>query len=133
MFEQQVLAFITGPFTLIFDPDPVTMLACCLVLGCSVSSFFYRRQEQDKFQTPIFLLVIAVAALGWGLGINSNIIMLVLVPLGLCFTMVFSSIVHWLLDRSCRCKCCYVSGTDSKEGAWGLELTRSFVHPATLV
>jgi hypothetical protein len=43
----------------------------------------YRRQEQDKFQTRIFLFVMAAAiASGLGSGINYNLVMLVLVPLG---------------------------------------------------
>jgi predicted membrane protein len=76
------------------------MLACCLVLGCSISSFAHRRREQDKFQTPIFVLAITVASiLGLGFGINTNLIMLGLIPWALCFAMVLSCSLHWLVRR----------------------------------
>jgi len=48
MFEQQILGFITGPLSFILDPHPAMLLVCCLILGCSVSSFMYRRQEQRQ-------------------------------------------------------------------------------------
>lgn len=117
MFEQQILGFITGPLSFILDPHPATLLVCCLILGCSVSSFMYRRQEQDKYQTRIFLFVMAAAiASGLGSGINYNLVMLVFVPFGLCFAMGFSLTVHWLLERRWRRKSQYVYEIDSKGG-----------------
>ncbi|PVH68417.1 hypothetical protein DL98DRAFT_474843 [Cadophora sp. DSE1049] len=101
-FEQQILAFDLGHFSFILDPPPAMFLVFCLVLGCSVASFTYRR-HQDEFQTPIFLLItIATISMGWALGKNANLIMLGLIPWGLCFAMAFSCILHWLLERRRR-------------------------------
>lgn len=114
--ELQIQAFDPGYFSFILDPSPALMLAFCLVLGCSVSSFCYRRQEQDKFQAPIFVLVITAATIfGFGLGINANLIMLGLIPWGLCFSMVFSTTVHWLVRRCTKRKSYYVYEVDEKE------------------
>jgi len=101
--ELQNQAFNPGHFGFILDPSPPLMLSACLVLGCSISSFAYQRQEHDKFQTPIFVLAISLASiLGIGLGTNANLIMLGLVPWALCFAMVLSSFVHWTLRRCSR-------------------------------
>ena len=79
------------------------MLSCCLILGCSVSSFIYRRQERDRFQTPLFLLVTGIAiTLGIGVHVHPNLIMLVLIPWALCFAMIISSLGHWVLRRCGR-------------------------------
>ena len=76
------------------------MLASCLILGCAISSFAYRRQEQDRYQNPIFILAITAASIfGLGMGVNTNLIMLGLIPWALCFSMVFSCTVHWLVRR----------------------------------
>lgn len=92
------------------------MLVFCLILGCSVSSFCYRRQEQDKFQAPIFVLIIITATIfGFGLGINANLIMLGLIPWALCLSMVFSTAVHWLLRRCSQRRSYYTFEADEKE------------------
>jgi len=79
------------------------MLGSCLLLGCSISSFAYRRQEDDRFQTPIFVLAITAAAMfGFGWGVNPNLIMLGLIPWALCGAMVGSAMVHWLVRRCSR-------------------------------
>jgi hypothetical protein len=114
--ELQVQALDPGHFSVILDPSPALMLVFCLVLGCSVSSFCYRRQEQDKFQAPIFVLVITAATIfGFGLGINANLIMLGLIPWALCFSMGFSAIVHWLVRRCSKRRSYCVYEVDGKE------------------
>jgi len=85
-------------FDFILDPPPALMLGSCLVLGCSISSFTYRRQPYDRLQTPIFVLAISSAcSVGYGLRVSANLIMLGLIPWSLCCAMVMSSCVHWLL------------------------------------
>lgn len=114
--EPQIQAFDPGHFSFILDPSPVLMLVFCLVLGCSVSSFCYRRQEHDKFQAPIFVFVIIAATIfGFGLGINANLIMLGLIPWALCFSMVFSTTVHWLVRRCSKRRSYFVYEVDEKE------------------
>jgi hypothetical protein len=114
-FEQQILAFDLGHFSFILGPPFVVFFVFCLVLGRSVASFTYRR-HQDEFQIPIFLLIIiATPTMGWALGINANLIMMVLIPWGLCFAMAFSCILRWLLERR-RHKIYNVYEMDIKEG-----------------
>jgi uncharacterized membrane protein YoaK (UPF0700 family) len=111
----QIQAFNPGHFSFILDPSPALMLVFSLVLGCSISSFCYRRQEQDKFQGPIFVLVITAATIfGFGLGINANLIMLGLIPWALCFSMVFSTSVHWLVRR-CSKRMSYCTSVDDEK------------------
>ena len=112
----QIQAFDPGHFSVILDPSPALMLVFCIVLGCSVSSFCYRRQEKDKFQAPIFALVnTAATVFGFGLGINANLIMLGLIPWALCFSMVFSTTVHWLVRRCSKRRSYYVYEVIEKE------------------
>jgi len=112
----QVLAFDPGHFSLILDPPPALMLFCCLALGCSISSFCYRRQEDDAFQTPIFVLAITGATIfGLGMGVSSNLIMLGLIPWACCFAMVFSTTLHWLVRRCSRRTSVLVCQIDEKE------------------
>lgn len=114
--ELQIQAFDPGHFSFILDPSPALMLASCLVLGCSVSSFCYRNQERDNFQVPIFVLVIITAtAFGFGLGINANLITLGLIPWALCFSMVSSTTVHWLVRRCSKRRSHFVYKMDEKE------------------
>lgn len=76
------------------------MLSSCLVLGCAVSSFIYRRQEKDRYQTLIFILAItAASAIGLASGVCANLVMLGLIPWALCLSMLFTSILHWLVKR----------------------------------
>lgn len=76
------------------------MLGACLLLGCSVSSFAYRRQEEDRFQTLIFMVSLVAATLfGMALEVNANLIMLGLIPWALCLAMIFSVATHWLVKR----------------------------------
>jgi hypothetical protein len=79
------------------------MLIACLILGLSISSFAYRRQEGDRFQTPIFVLAITSATVfGLALGVSSNVIMLGVIPWALCLAMIGSVAVHWLIRRCSR-------------------------------
>ena len=114
--ELQIQAFDPGHFSFILDPSPALMLVFCLVLGCSISSFCYRHQEQDRFQAPIFvLIIIAATTFGFGLGINANLIMLGLIPWALCFSMVFSTTVHWLVRRCSKRRSYFVYEIEEKE------------------
>jgi uncharacterized membrane protein YfcA len=110
-----MLAFEPGYFSVILDPSPAVMLIFCIIIGCAVSSYCYRRQEEDRFQAPIFALLIVIATtLGFGLRVNANLIMLGLVPWALCFSMVASTAVHWLVRR-CNKKSYRVYEVDEKE------------------
>lgn len=98
--EEQILAFDPGHVTFVFDPSPTVMIGACLVLGCVISSFAYRRQEDDRFQAPIFVLAITAATIsGLALDVNANVIMLVLIPWALCTAMILSTVIHWFLRR----------------------------------
>jgi len=92
------------------------MLGSCLALGCSISSFAYRRQEGDRYQALIFGLAITAATIfGLVLKVNPNLIMLGLIPWALCCSMIFSTAFHWLLRR-CSGKRRYVGcGSDEKK------------------
>ena len=98
------------------DPSPALMLACCLILGCSISSFVYRRQEHDLFQTPVFFLITGIAVtIGVGLRVHSNIIMLALIPWALCFAMITSALGHWVFKNCGRQRPRVFYGIDEKE------------------
>ncbi|KUJ18551.1 uncharacterized protein LY89DRAFT_498857 [Mollisia scopiformis] len=89
-----------GLSSLILDPPPTLMLGACLLLGCSVSSFIYRRQEEDRYQKLIFSVTLTAATLfGMAQKVNANLIMLGLIPWGLCLAMIFSVATHWLVKR----------------------------------
>lgn len=91
------------------------MLSSCLILGCAISSYAYRRQEQDSYQTLILLTAIgAASAIGLVAGVDVNLIMLGLIPWALCLAMVLSSWLHWLLRRHIDFKslnCCDIDET----------------------
>ena len=73
------------------------MLVSCLALGCSVSSFVYRRQDRDPAQAIVFLVFVTWAvALGCGVGVSANLIMLGFMPWALCAAMPVSVTVHFL-------------------------------------
>ncbi|KAE8442842.1 hypothetical protein EG329_002814 [Mollisiaceae sp. DMI_Dod_QoI] len=102
-----------GQFSFMLDPPPALMLGACLLLGCSVSSFTYRRQEEDKYQTLVFCIILTAATIfGMALNVTANIIMLGLIPWALCLAMVFSVATHWLVKRCskdgicARIRCC---------------------------
>jgi len=101
--SRPLLAFDPGHFSLILDPSPGFMLFSCIILGCSISSFAYRRQESDRYQTPIFVFAIAAAsAVGFGLGVPANLIMLVWIPWAIFAAMLFSICVHGISGRCAR-------------------------------
>lgn len=109
-------AFGLQSLDFLIDPSPALMLSCCLIFGCSVSSFVYRRQEHDFFQTPVFLLVTGIAVtIGVGLRVHSNIIMLALMPWALCFAMITSGLGHGFLRRYGRQRPKVFYGIDEKE------------------
>ncbi len=92
------------------------MLGACILLGCAVSSFAYRRQEHDNYQTLIFILYITSGtAFGAWLGVTANVIMLGLIPWALCMAMISSVAVHWIVRRcthefGVQVYCCEVKG-----------------------
>ena len=101
-------------FPIILNPSPTLMLFACLLIGCSISSFAYRRQREDVYQSLIFVLAITVSTIfGLSLGINVNLIMLGLIPWALCFAMMCSVAIHWAVRRrTCRLyariQCCEI-------------------------
>ncbi|CZR50192.1 uncharacterized protein PAC_00064 [Phialocephala subalpina] len=106
-------------FNFILDPPPTLMLGACLLLGCSVSSFAYRRQEEDRYQTLVFIVSLVAATLfGMALEVNANLIMLGLIPWALCLAMIFSIATHWLVKRCskqgvyARVRCCETGEKD---------------------
>ncbi|KAG9233251.1 hypothetical protein BJ875DRAFT_52213 [Amylocarpus encephaloides] len=110
---QQAQAFDPGSFSFIFDPSPGVLLGACIVEGCAISSFAYRRQAEDIFQAPLFVFAITGAIIcGVALGINPNILMLGVIPWAVCLTMMTSASVHWLLRQWTRSRssgsCCEV-------------------------
>ena len=86
---------------LAFNPGPGMMLGACLMFGCSISSYSYRRQELDRYQTVFFVVAVCVACtLGTISGSNPNFIMLGYIPWGLCVAIVASAVSHWAM-RQC--------------------------------
>ncbi|CZT13741.1 uncharacterized protein RAG0_17239 [Rhynchosporium agropyri] len=93
----------TSRFSFILDPSPPLLLVACLILGFSISSFAYRRQRDDRYQSLIFVLAITTTPIfGIALGINASLIMLGLVPWTLCLAMMFSVALHWAMRRCSR-------------------------------
>lgn len=102
------------------------MLGACLVLGCAISSFAYRRQDRDKLQTPVFIAAITLACtLGFAWDLNANLIMLGMIPWALCGAMVVCTIVNAIvgtLDRrrqimyaEVRVQCCELGEVREKK------------------
>ncbi|KAA8574642.1 hypothetical protein EYC84_003892 [Monilinia fructicola] len=90
----------SGYSDFILDPSPFSLLASCLLLGCSVSSFAHRRQGRDRCQSLIFVFVVTTATtIAFGLGTNANLIMLGFIPWALIFAMVLSVSIHWAARR----------------------------------
>ncbi|KAF7868565.1 hypothetical protein EAF04_005096 [Stromatinia cepivora] len=90
-------------FGINLDPSPFSLLASCLLLGCSISSFAHRRHGRDQCQSLIFVFAILTATtIGFGLGTNANLIMLGLIPWALIFAMIFSVFIHWTVRRYSR-------------------------------
>lgn len=73
------------------------MLSSCLVLGCAISSFAFRRQENDRHQAITFLIaIIAASAFGLITNVEPNFVMLGLIPWALCIAMILISCLDWL-------------------------------------
>ncbi|TVY27872.1 hypothetical protein LHYA1_G003046 [Lachnellula hyalina] len=126
--ENPLLAFDPGHITFILDPTPPVMLVACLALGCAISSFAYRRQDHDRYQAPLFILAITAATFsGLALDVNSDIIMLGLIPWAVCAAMAASTGLHWFLrsfsDRVRKCSTTvYCCGLGEKVGFGGEEV-----------
>lgn len=76
------------------------MLSSCIALGCSISSFAYRRQEEDRFQSLIFVAgIIAATVLGLSVEMDASLVMLALIPAALVAAMITSTSMHWALRR----------------------------------
>lgn len=74
------------------------MLGACIVEGCAISSFAFRRQAYDRYQAPIFVFAIIGATItGISFGVDGNVIMLGLIPWAVFFAMVLSTVIHWFL------------------------------------
>lgn len=118
--ESQTIFIDTSYFAFILNPSPTLMLFACLILGCSISSFAYRRQQKDRYQSLIFVLAITTSTIfGLSLGINANLIMLGLIPWALCFAMACSVAVHWAVRRCTRgtytrIQCCEIGEKEAQ-------------------
>lgn len=101
------------------------MLGSCLVLGCAISSFAYRRQDIDKLQTFIFIAAITLACtIGLATDLNANLIMLGMIPWALCAAMVVCTVVNSVIGNSSRrqilyaqvrVRCCELGDVKEKE------------------
>ncbi|KAF7895330.1 hypothetical protein EAF00_007144 [Botryotinia globosa] len=99
--------FNSGSLGVILDPYALSLLVSCVLLGCSISSFTHRRQGHDRCQSLILAFAILTATtIGFGLGIDSNLIMLGFVPWALILAMVLSVFVHWTVRRHRRPRNC---------------------------
>lgn len=92
------------------------MLGSCVVLGCSLSSYIQRREEKDRFQIIIFVVMaIWGITVGRGVGASTHLIALSLVPGALCTSMLLSFTGHefgrWLIDRQSRQELCLKQST----------------------
>lgn len=97
-----------GFFSWILNPSPALMLVGCIILGCAVSSFAYRRHESDRHQIPIFGLTISAALLvGSLIGYHMHFVLLGMLPWAACFAMIASVCVHAFGRR-----CCHHSSTE---------------------
>ncbi|KAL2165244.1 hypothetical protein VTH06DRAFT_540 [Thermothelomyces fergusii] len=78
-----------------FHPSPGLMLSSCLVFGCCVSSFTYRRQDQDPLQLLVYLVILGCAALiGYAAGAHPYLILLGYLPWATCTAMAISISSH---------------------------------------
>ncbi|KAH8676612.1 hypothetical protein BGZ60DRAFT_260576 [Tricladium varicosporioides] len=94
--RQRILAFDPGYVTFILDPSPAVMLVACILEGCAISSFAFRRQTRDRYQAPLFVFAIVGATItGISFGVDSNVIMLGLIPWAVFFAMMLSTVLHW--------------------------------------
>jgi hypothetical protein len=85
---------------LITHPAPGLMLGSCVLLGCCLSSFAHRRQDEDRYQAAILIwLAIWGAALGKSIGASANMITLAFIPWALCAAMPLSLLGHAVLRR----------------------------------
>ena len=73
------------------------MTGSCIMFGCSVSSFVYRRQEKDPAQQYVFVvLVLYAVVVGWGLRTGAEVVQLVYVTWAMTLAMPICVAVFWL-------------------------------------
>ena len=78
----------------------MVMLFPCLVLGCSVSSFAYRRQGRDHLQAIVFtLFILGALIVGFATKASPNLILLAYLPWAVCMAMAASYSGHRLVTR----------------------------------
>lgn len=120
----QTTSLKEGISSFILDPPVALMFVCCLLLGCCVSSFCFRRRDHDRFQNLIFILALTgVTVSGIFVGVNPNVIMLGFIPWTCCFSMVSSLAVHWVVRRCNRGANSFICQFDEKA---------TFVHQETM-
>jgi hypothetical protein len=86
----------------LLHPSAALVLSSCLLFGCCVASFFYRRRTMDPWQGLVFVVFIAwAAAVGYGVGASANLIVLGFLPWATCAAMLVSMLVQ-SLTRSVR-------------------------------
>lgn len=82
---------------LITNPGPETVLGSCLAMGCCLSLYAHQRQERDRYQSVVFLVLVTWAVmLGKRLGASPNMVALGYVPWALCVAMLLSYVGHAL-------------------------------------
>ena len=85
---------------LITHPGPEIVLGSCLAMGCCLSLYAHQRQEKDRYQSSVFLMVTTWAViLGKKLGSSANMVALGYAPWGLCMGMLLSFVGHALARR----------------------------------
>ncbi|KAI0021015.1 hypothetical protein F4780DRAFT_308097 [Xylariomycetidae sp. FL0641] len=101
--------------------SPILVVGACVVLGCCVSSYTYRRRQQDQYQTTVFVVAIAWAlCVGLAVGCSADMILLAMVPWAINMA-IFSSFlghaaVRWLSMRP-KCDRETVLGDDKRASA----------------
>ena len=81
-------------------PAPGLMFGSCILLGCCISSFAHRRQDKDRYQTVVLvLLAMWGATLGKAIGASANMITLGFIPWALCAAMPMSFLGHAAVRR----------------------------------
>lgn len=87
------------------NPSPGVMFTSSLVLGCCVSSFLYRHQNDDPYQALVFASAIVGSVMfGQFAGADLDLLLLGFVPWALCTAMFLSvcghALLRWMGTRS---------------------------------
>lgn len=88
------------------SPSPGVMFTSSLILGCCVSSFLYRHQNDDPYQALVFTsAIVGSVVVGQIAGADIDLMLLGFVPWALCTAMFLSvgghALLRWMDFRSC--------------------------------